>query len=260
MSAPEIVVFIENPLLEQKAIEFANQYSVPFVYDINPDDSRLYVVFGTNKIFLLDKHAQKPLTLCVDFVAGENRHRRLYGGGRGQMIAKAVGLNKRERIKVVDATVGLGADAFVLACLGCQMTMLERSPIAHILLQNGIQRALKYGQLNDLKLAEIVGQMQLAHTQAEVYLPQNTADVVYLDPMFPSRKKSAQVKKAMFMFHSIIGKDEDADQLLPVARECATYRVVVKRPRLAPFLADEKPTYQLEGKSTRFDIYVNKAF
>jgi 16S rRNA (guanine1516-N2)-methyltransferase len=83
-------------------------------------------------------------------------------------------------------------------------------------------------------------------------------DVIYLDPMFPERQKTADVKKEMAAFHSIVGKDEDADALLPLALAHVNYRVVVKRPRKAPFLNDQVPSYQLEGKSSRFDIYTVK--
>ena len=83
-------------------------------------------------------------------------------------------------------------------------------------------------------------------------------DVVYLDPMFPERKKSAKVKKQMQAFHAIVGTDADADGLLALALNVATYRVVVKRPAGANYLAEKKPSYSLEGKSTRYDIYTLK--
>ncbi|MEL7401451.1 MAG: class I SAM-dependent methyltransferase, partial [Pseudomonadota bacterium] len=59
-------------------------------------------------------------------------------------------------------------------------------------------------------------------------------------------------------FHLLVGKDPDADELLSAALSVARYRVAVKRPAKAPFLADTKPTYQLEGKTSRYDIYVNQ--
>ena len=68
-------------------------------------------------------------------------HRRQFGGGKGQMIAKAVGIKGGIKPQILDATAGLGKDAFVLATLGCEMTLLERSPIIHQLLQDGIERA-----------------------------------------------------------------------------------------------------------------------
>jgi 16S rRNA (guanine1516-N2)-methyltransferase len=76
--------------------------------------------------------------------------------------------------------------------------------------------------------------------------------------MFPERAKSASVKKEMVAFHSLVGKDPDADGLLALALAAAKYRVVVKRPAKAPFLADAQPNYQLQGKSSRFDIYTIK--
>jgi 16S rRNA (guanine1516-N2)-methyltransferase len=104
--------------------------------------------------------------------------------------------------------------------------------------------------------------MQLRSQDSRTYLESLTAeefpDVIYLDPMFPERQKTADVKKEMAAFHSIVGKDEDADALLPLALAHVNYRVVVKRPRKAPFLNSQVPSYQLEGKSSRFDIYTVK--
>ena len=82
-------------------------------------------------------------------------------------------------------------------------------------------------------------------------------EVDNLDPMFPMRIKSAQVKKEKHVFHHINGKDSDAELLLLIAQECAQKRVVVKRPRIAPFLAGLEPNYTLEGKSNRYDIYLS---
>jgi len=80
-------------------------------------------------------------------------------------------------------------------------------------------------------------------------------DIIYLDPMFPHRKKSAKVKKEMQAFQNIVGGDEDSGALLEHAVNSARYRVVVKRASNAEFLAGLKPTYSLTGKSTRFDIF-----
>lgn len=81
-------------------------------------------------------------------------------------------------------------------------------------------------------------------------------EVVYLDPMYPERQKSAAVKKEMAYFHELVGGAQDEAALLNAARNVARKRVVVKRPRLGLFLNGEKPAYQYEGKSTRFDVYL----
>ena len=83
--------------------------------------------------------------------------------------------------------------------------------------------------------------------------------VIYLDPMFPHRDKSAQVKKEMRLFRPLAGDDDDAPALLDAALALATHRVVVKRPRKAPAIAGKPPSYTLEGKSSRFDIYTIKS-
>ena len=77
--------------------------------------------------------------------------------------------------------------------------------------------------------------------------------------MFPHRKKSAQIKKEMRVFQSLVGSDDDADKLLPLALNAATKRVVVKRPSYAGFLNEQKPSMQLTSKANRFDVYVKAA-
>ena len=104
--------------------------------------------------------------------------------------------------------------------------------------------------------------MELLAVDSQDYLGQLSdeyrPDVIYLDPMFPDRQKTADVKKEMAAFHQVVGQDEDADLLLEKALAKANYRVVVKRPRKAPFIANKTPSYQLEGKSSRYDIYTIK--
>ena len=173
------------------------------------------------------------------------------------MIAKAVGLQPGVRPTVVDATAGLGRDAFVLAQLGCQVTLIERNPLIAALLEDGLQRAAA-----DADVAAIVSRMRLLRGDAIALLntwPDEVPQVVYLDPMFPHRDKSALVKKEMRLFRPVVGDDDDAPALLDAALALATHRVVVKRARKAPAIAGPKPTLVLEGNSSRFDIYPKKS-
>ncbi|MBP7980136.1 MAG: class I SAM-dependent methyltransferase [Tolumonas sp.] len=190
----------------------------------------------------------------VDFVEGAVAHRRKFGGGRGQSIAKAVGLKSGANPTVVDATAGLGRDAFVLASLGCQVTMLERHPVVAALLADGLQRAQQ-----DAEIGEWMRDRMLLRAGSALKNLQQlgfTPDVVYLDPMFPHRQKSALVKKEMRVFQSLVGPDLDADALLPAALAVAGKRVVVKRPDYAGYLNDKTPSMSIETKSNRFDVYV----
>ena len=193
----------------------------------------------------------------VDFVEGALAHRRLQGGGTGQMIAKAVGIQPGVRPSILDATAGLGRDAFVLAQLGCEVTMIERQPLIAALLADGIQRGLADGEV-----APIMERMHLLVGNAIALMQpweKDAPQVIYVDPMFPHRDKSSLVKKEMRVFRPLVGDDDDAPQLLQAALALATHRVVVKRPRKAPCIAGATPSYVLEGKSSRFDIYARKS-
>ncbi|TBR43433.1 16S rRNA methyltransferase [Marinomonas agarivorans] len=214
------------------------------------------LLVDTTSIAIAKTGKGAPAPVTVNFVNGAAAHRRKFGGGKSQDIAKAVGIHKKSGLRVLDATAGLGRDAFVLASLGCQVHMFERVPFVRVLLQSGLEQAA-----NDEETHPIISKMALAGTTLSEYQARGgeKADVVYLDPMYPHADKSAAVKKEMAFFRDLIGHDDDADQLLPLALSLANYRVVVKRPKSAPYLNNQKPTYQLLGKAGRFDIYVLKS-
>lgn len=193
-----------------------------------------------------------------EFVGGEARHRRRYGGGKSQAIAKAVGIKDKQRPFVADLTAGMGGDACALAGLGSFVVMVERHPAIAALLADGLRRGNIAAETNE-DVAELMARMSLVKASATDWLlsltEENFPDVIYLDPMFPERRKSAQVNKNMQIFQQLVGPDLDADGLLPLALARARYRVVVKRPSHAPWLNGQKPGISLEGKSVRFDIY-----
>lgn len=222
-----------------------------------PSPARYQLVRTPERLELHDTHDPKSGPVYVDFVQGKARHRLKFGGGKGQDIAKAVGLNKLKHPHVIDATAGLGRESFVLASLGCTVTLLERNPMVHALLEDGLQRAI---DSQDEELLAIIRRMTLIHTDARQWLAQLTdderPDVIYLDPMFPERRKSALVQKEMRFFHEVVGDDQDDDTLLAIARRHCKHRVSVKRPRHAPLLAGEKPAFVIEGKAIRYDVYL----
>jgi len=190
--------------------------------------------------------------ISIDFSTGKYDHRRKFGGGRGQPLAKAIGLKKGLTPSVIDATAGFARDAFVLANLGCSVTMLEQSAVISLLIEDALLRAQQ-----DTAIADIIDRLSIHHCNAIDYLDQLTehVDVIYMDPMYPSRDKSALVKKDMQLLHQLIGADEQSGELLTKARLKAAKRVVVKRPKGAEYVADLKPSVSIESKNTRYDIY-----
>ena len=245
-----------------RACEWARQLSVPFVdtplsQPRRYPDAELLLMCSPQGLFLQQTGRDAPGPVYVDWRSGKSDHRRRQGGGNGQLVAKAVGIAKASRpLTVVDATAGLGEDAFVMATLGAEVTLLERSPVMAALLADGMARAQA-----DPELAPIVARMTLVEASAIEWLSEHRdlADVVYLDPMFPGRGKSARVKKEMRVCRGVVGDDPDADQLLEVALAAAACRVVVKRPRKAPQVSDREPATRLEGRSSRFDLYTRRA-
>lgn len=248
---PHIQVFSEVPArdgeldtLRQRLADVA--FPAPFA-----------LVLTESRLELRKLDEPKLGAVYVDFVEGAVAHRRKFGGGRGQSIAKAVGLKSGAMPTVVDATAGLGRDAFVLASLGCKVTLIERSPVVAALLQDGLTRAAQDPEIGPW----VRERMQLLHGPAVETLLALTErpEVIYLDPMFPHKQKSALVKKEMRVFQSLVGADLDADALLPAALRMADKRVVVKRPDYAGWLNEHKPSMAIKTKSNRFDVYVMAA-
>jgi len=193
----------------------------------------------------------KTPELKIDFTTGALRHRLRYGGGRGQDLPKAAGLKNGATPHVVDATAGLGRDAFLLASLGATVTLIERSSHIHALLQAALEQA----QNSDL--ADIAARMTLLYGDAKTLLPTLTPEVVLVDPMHPPRENSALVKQEMRHLRAIVGPDPDALALMQAALASARNRVVLKWPRKAAALAGlPAPSHQISGKSTRYDVFM----
>ena len=258
-----IQVSSDSPHYLVQAKELSSVLGYPLVTDIgSPDDYQndpAYVLLvGEDGLSLFPSNRRLHGPIRVDFMLGSNNHRRRFGGGNGQAIAKAVGVSGRFLPRVLDLTAGLGGDGFVLASLGCRVSLVERHPLICSLLRDGINRAREEGE-SDPAIRDLMNRLDLIECDSLELLSDLPADqkpdVIYLDPMFPHRKKSAKVKKEMQAFQHIVGSDIDSDGLLERALEIARYRVVIKRPSVAKFLGDKKPTYSLEGKSTRFDIF-----
>lgn len=233
---------------------WAEQLNLPLVTSV--PIVGLYLIYDEQGLALAHADLPNIHPVRVDFSAGAMAHRLQQGGGRGQALAKACGLKAGITPRILDATLGLATDAVVLTSLGCQVVGIERHPWVAALVKDALLRV--EGDDGLLWLEERFQLLAGDSTQgmsdlaaAASFEPQ----VVYLDPMFPSSEKTAQVKKEMRFFRDLVGQDLDAGLLLEQALDLASHRVVVKRPRKAPDLAGKKPTFSLIGKANRFDIY-----
>jgi len=168
-----------------------------------------------------------------------------------QNLIKAVGL--KQNLSVLDAMTGLGSDAFLLACAGCRVTMLERNEIVFSLLRDGLFRGSKGLPETRAAVAEM---MLLKGDFLEKNDELDNFDVLYIDPMFPSKRNTARSKKPMYLLQQLLGEAQEETDLLSLALSKARDRVVVKRAKHSPNYNNRKPDINFKGTSSRYDVYL----
>lgn len=247
----EVVIFIEDQNRVEEGIRLSKRLQLPIVNHFETNHIVLTLTEKQLELRFPDK-TMKPL--AVDFLSKTKEYRMRKSLVRNELIARAVGIKGDYLPSIIDATAGLGSDALILAHFGCQVKMIERSPIIWALLEDGLNRAHQ-------SAPEWLPQLSLFCADAKHFLQMEAknnrfVDVIYLDPMFPKRSKSALVKKEMRILKDIVGPDEDAEELFNLAKQYARKRVVVKRPRLAKTLTSQIPSIVYKGKACRFDVYL----
>lgn len=202
-----------------------------------------------DRLSVVNRESRDTNGVSADFPSIPVRHGRI-SVSRDEPLGRAFGTRVRT---IVDATAGLGHDVFLLACMGFDVTAMERSPIIAALLRNGVERAMSNGRIRKA----IEGRLRIVCGDARDILAsmEHAPDAIYLDPMFPDkRKKSALAKKAIRIVRAVVGDDPDANQLLAVALRTAKERVVVKRADDAPPLMPG-PVASIRGNTVRYDVY-----
>ncbi len=293
---PSVVIVTpssDDSVLTAKAAALARELALPVVAAEAEHDAEMALAVSEEGLELRILRGEEGLRggrpLRVDWSGLDV----LSGPGRSlkQPLAKALGLRRRKRrsgdgpqgakaaapLRVLDASAGLGEDAWLMAGLGCHVLAVERCGVLAAMLADGLRRAAA-------RWPEIAGRLRVAHSDAGEVLKKLTPvvggagghpteavaatasvglgegqvfDVVYLDPMFPGAEdRSAAQRKPLRILRRLVGEDADADALLPLALAVAKSRVVVKRPPQAPVLAGREPTLRFAGKGVRWDVYV----
>ncbi len=170
-----------------------------------------------------------------------------------ELLVRAARVRGAEAPTAVDATAGLGEDSLLLAAAGFTVTMFEQDPVIAALLRDALERAA-----NEPQLAGTVARMGLVEGDSVAGLRELdfSPDVVFLDPMFPERTKSAAVKKKFQLLHHLERPCDNEDELLDAALAARPRKIVIKRPPKGPWLAGVKPSHSLAGKAVRYDVIV----
>lgn len=283
MDESHITVVSTEPEAEDRAAALAGMLSVTHTDILSTEGDpqtryrfRLLVDSHTTR---LEWHDPSPGTLTLSFTEGRNRYRMQAGGRRRDTLARAIGLGKHATRRditnhsILDATAGLCRDAWAMAAYGCPVIAFERSGWLNWMQRDALTQALADPDTHDC-----ASRLTLVRSDATNWLNDwlthtNSKDVqsrkvsaIYLDPMYPQRKKSAAVKKDMQVLHQLIGADTDSEKLLTAALSAARQglidRVVVKRPASGDTLDNPwqvKPTHTHESKNTRYDVYMGQS-
>lgn len=180
-------------------------------------------------------------------------------------LLKAVGIKKGKahRPSVIDATAGLGEDAWLLAAHGCAVCALERHPVVAVLLADAHERARQTHPDTAQRLtthhANAIDRLANPARRERPAMHNAMPDAIVLDPMFPKGRK-AKERKPMRVLRMLAGDDDDAPRLLDTALQTGVHRVCVKRPLKAPVIEHPqraKPDVVYKGKAVRFDVYLN---
>ncbi len=197
------------------------------------------------------------ISVEVDFLKGEVFHR-IKTFSKKQSLAKALyyQIGDNEKLRVIDATGGFGGDAACMASLGLDVSIFERNPLVYCVLKAGIEQAKNDDRFNTV----FEGKIDCYYKDSMLALKNLThiPDAIYLDPMYPERKKNALSKKKMQILQKLIGMDTDREELLRVAVRSGVKKVVVKRPPDIKPIDAENLTISFQDKMTCFDVYLRK--
>jgi len=192
-------------------------------------------------------------SLCIDF-SNQDTLNRIDTKSKKCSVIQAVEGRSKGKLEILDATAGLGRDTITLASRGHYVLAIEKDPYIYLLLANALERAKKIESLK-----QIANNITLLNTNSADYIlsTDKKFDSVYIDPMFPERKKSAKVKQNMQIMHQIAFNDDTTNtQLLDNSFTAKiAKKIIVKRPVNAEYLSAKKPSAQIKGKTNRFDIY-----
>lgn len=233
--------------VRDRAERLAEAFNLPLADASTVSRYDLLLAYNAGRLQLQDlrRPRQRPVSIDVGGMIGCSRA----GLSRRQPLALAVGRSTRS---VVDATAGFGRDSLLLAGMGYIVTAFERCAAIAALLQD----ALEWARSSDTFATPIVN-MHVIHADARAALAavRPVPETIYLDPMFPpKRKKSALATKEMRLLRELVGDDADADELFDISLRTAARRVVVKRHDSALPLV-RKPDNSYRGKLVRYDVY-----
>lgn len=239
----KLVVYCTDESKEKEALALSERLQIPLTPEPGPE---LSLKLEEDGLSLMGY----GLSYRGDFTQMLSR---ISKGRLGQEMLVHMAKTRNPNPKAADCTAGMGEDSFLLAAAGYEVTLFERNPVIGALLRDALARAKE-----EPRLQEIVARMQVIEGDSvELLREQNVEyDLVYLDPMFPARKKSGLIQKKLQLLQKLEQPCTDEVALFKAAVAITPKKIVVKRPLKGPYLAGRKPSYSSKGKAIRYDCYL----
>ena len=264
-----VCILLRDPVFEDRA----NQLSVRLGLPVCRDPKAVGETFGL---------ALVPDADGLSLFDGK-MSRLLPGKLPAELLVRAAKLRDPGPCPVaIDCTAGLGDDSLLLAAMGYTVHLFEYDPITAELLDSALRKSQSSdssGALSDITNRMILHREDsLAVLSAFRELPVRSKgeettsgqdpepgafpyvtyapDLIYLDPMFPARRKSGLITKKLQMLQMLENPCADESALLAAAVRANPRRIVIKRPLKGPFLAGIRPAYSIKGKAIRYDCIV----
>ena len=239
-------IYIDNKIYVDYLINVLGAPEANIV-NTHPEQSSFFI-YKENGLHFVINSTQKKL-IHIDFLKGQMGWR-LKRTDHETLLKKALG-KKRDNLTILDGTAGFLSDTLIFLALGHKVIACEQSRVLFMLLNDAINRARE--ELIFLK------NLVLAHGNAiDIYKNARNVDLIYLDPMYPDSKKNAARSGSMNDIKNILEIESIKnleDQIFFDFKKQDFKKIVLKRP-IKSKIIDTNLNYQVQGKSTRFDVYI----
>jgi 16S rRNA (guanine1516-N2)-methyltransferase len=229
------------------------------IYTNHDFDKCNYEYIYQNQIWFLKSKLRKEFTpFSVDFSQGTYKDISLKAKSSRDPLVKALG-KVSSSTHVLDLTAGWLKDSWRIIVNDIKVTAIENQPLVYNFLKLSIENQIKNSL--DESFKQKLRNLKLIYGESSKFISENTLekfDIIYIDPMFPDKKKKALAGKELQLLQDIVGLRSVGEELVSLALKTTVSRVIVKRPLNAPKLV-ESVTFQVEGKSARFDVYVKSS-
>ena len=234
-------------------------------YDIalmSPDEKEGFVFKIEERGGLLwDNSEPKWKPLEVDFLSSEWKSRVQRTWTSKELLRDALGAKHGDSFRIIDGTAGLWSDAFLCHIWGHRITAYEQHPLLAFMGNLAYEKFKNSEPDENEKFGSMQGRFSsFALKELLLESQKEKIDILYLDPIYPEKKKVALNKKELRMVKKLVGHAIlDDPSLVNFVEACVPHvnrRIIVKRPIWSPELKRSSGSVRLvKGKTTRFDVF-----